>query len=533
MMKKVIKKLLAALLAVAMLCAMAVPAFAVSNTHTLTINGTTSGHTYKAYQVFAGKLAENGVLSDITFGTGVDGAALLADTSLPSELRGKGSAAELASALVGKENDSELLNDFAKVISMHLATVAGISTGNGTTYTISGLADGYYFIKDATTVNLPNGATYSRYMLNIVADASIAAKDTSVTLTKQIKHNESDTWGTVGDNQIGDTVYFRTISTVPNTKGYSSYTYEIHDKMDSQITSNVVNGNTNNVVAIHIGTAEGTELPSNYYTVTATGNDFTITVDVKAAQEANLVSAGDELYTTFSGVLNESALVAPDGHQDNKAWLKYSNNPNDTSSTGETPESVVHDWTFQINVTKVDGTTKAALKGAQFVLSKNGDLKVADMLDENDTLTNTADLIKLVKSGDTYTIARTSTTDTTFVMTTPENGAISIKGLDDATEYYLYEIVAPSCYNSLTAPIKVVVTTRADTDYSDAGHTLSEVKVTVNGSVSGTSFNVENNLGTTLPSTGGMGTTLFYVVGGGLMVAAIVLLVTKKRMENK
>ena len=532
MMKKVIKKLLAALLAVAMLCAMAVPALAVSNTHTLTINGTTSGHTYEAYQVFAGKLAENGVLSDITFGTGVDGAALLADTSLPSELRGKGSAAELASALVGKENDSELLNDFAKVISTHLDTVAGTSTGSGTTYTIRGLADGYYFIKDATTVNLPNGATYSRYMLNIVADASIAAKDTSVTLTKQIKHNESDTWGTVGDNQIGDTVYFRTISTVPNTKGYSSYTYEIHDKMDSQITSNVVSGNTNNVVAIHIGTAEGTELPSNYYTVTATGNEFTITVDVKAAQEANLVNVGDELYTTFSGVLNENALVAPTGHQDNKAWLKYSNNPNDTSSTGETPESVVHDWTFQINVTKVDGTTKAALKGAQFVLSKKGDLKVADMLDENDTLTNTADLIKLVKSGNTYTIAHTST-DTTFVMTTPENGTISIKGLDDATEYYLYEIVAPSGYNSLTAPITVVVTTRADTDYSDAGHTLSEVKVTVNGSVSDTSFNVENNLGTTLPSTGGIGTTIFYVVGGGLMVAAAVLLITKKRMENK
>lgn len=144
------------------------------------------------------------------------------------------------------------------------------------------------------------------------------------------------------------------------------------------------------------------------------------------------------------------------------------------------PKAVVHDWTFQINVTKVDGTTKAALKGAQFVLSKKGDLKVADMLDENDTLTNTADLIKLVKSGNTYTIAHTST-DTTFVMTTPENGTISIKGLDDATEYYLYEIVAPSGYNSLTAPITVVVTTRADTDYSDAGHTLSEVKVTVNG----------------------------------------------------
>ena len=531
MMKKAIKKLMAAALAIAMLCVMAVPAFAASATHTLTINGTTSGHTYEAYQVFAGKLSENNVLSDITFGSGVKGADLLADADLPAELQGKTSAADLAKALVGQQNDSELLNSFAKVISKHLDTAAGTSTGSGTTYTIGGLADGYYFVKDITD-DLPDGAAYSRYMLNIVADATIAAKDTSVTLTKEIKHNESGEWGTVGDNQIGDTVYFRTISTVPNTKGYSSYTYEIHDEMDSQITSNVVTDNTNGDVVIYIGTADGAALDSSYYTVAATGNTFTITVDVKAAQDAGILSTGDKLYTCFSGVLNETALVAPSNHQDNNAWLKYSNNPNDASSTDETPKSTVHDWTFQVDVTKVDGKTNAKLEGAQFVLSKKGNLNVADLIDEDNNLVKTDDLIKLVKSGNTYTIASTSA-ETTFVMTTPEDGTISIKGLDDAEDYYLYEIVAPSGYNSLTAPVKVVVVERAAADYTSEGHGITEVKVMVDDAESSTSFNIQNFMGATLPSTGGIGTTIFYVVGGGLMVAAVILLVTKKRMENK
>ena len=120
-------------------------------------------------------------------------------------------------------------------------------------------------------------------------------------------------------------------------------------------------------------------------------------------------------------------------------------------------------------------------------------------------------------------------------MTTPSNGQISIKGLDDDTTYYLYETKAPSGYNSLTAPVTFKIATRTNDNYSDAGETINEQPtVTVNGTpTSGTAFNVENNAGTTLPSTGGIGTTIFYVVGGGLMVAAAILLITKKRMENR
>ena len=530
MMKKSIKKLLASLLAVAMLCAMAVPALAVSNTHTLTINGTTSGHTYEAYQVFAGKLAENGVLSDITFGTGVDGAALLADTNLPSELKGKASAAELASALVGKENDSELLNEFAKVISMHLDTVAGTSTSSTTTYTISGLADGYYFIKDAT-VRLPNGATYSRYMLNIVTNLAINAKDTTVTLDKQIKHNETDDWGVVGDNQIGDTVEFRTITTVPDTTGYTSYTYEIHDTMSSELTSNVKG---NNDITIKVN---GTNvLDSTYYSVTVdttNSNKFTVKVKIIDAVTAGVLHANDKLYTYYTGVLNENAKVYPDGPQQNEAHLVYSNNPNDTS-TGETVHKTVYDWTFQIDVTKVDGTTPdKKLEGAVFVLSKSADLVLKP--EDNGTPTeHTDDLIKLVKKSEgVYTVADASTS-TTYTMTTPATGQISIKGLDDDTTYYLYETKAPSGYNSLTAPVTFKIATRTNDNYSDTGVTINEQpNITVNGNptLSGTAFNVENNAGTTLPSTGGIGTTIFYVLGSILVIGAVVLLITKKRMS--
>lgn len=530
-MKKAMKKLMAALMAVAMLCALAVPAFAAANAnHTLTIKGKTTGHTYQAYQVFAGKQADDGVLSDIVFGTGVKGDELLTDPELPTKLAGKKNAAELAAELVNISNNSEQLNQFAKVISKHLDNVAGTSTASGTEYTIDNLPDGYYFIKDASDT-LPNGATYSRYMLNILTNATINTKDTSVTLVKQIQHNETEDWGTVGDNQIGDTVNFRTISTVPDTNGYSDYTYEIHDEMDSQITSNV---KSKADVTIKIGSTETSELDKQYYEVTATGNSFVIEVYVKAAQTAGILNAGDELHTYFSGVLNETAKESTDGHQENKAWLSYSNNPNDNNSKGKTPDSVVHDWTFKINITKIDGANKnKTLSGAKFVLSKNGNLKISDLLDDNGNLTKTTDLIKLVdNTNGSYTIANETQTNN-YTMVTPTNGQISIKGLDDKITYYLYEIEAPVGYNTLADPVAVVVVERKDKDYTNEGHAITEVKTTVNGRDSSASFEIENNAGTTLPSTGGIGTTIFYVVGGGLMIAAAVLLITKKRMEGK
>ena len=530
-MKKAMKKLMAALLAVAMVCAMAIPAFAAgTGSNTLTINGKTAGHTYEAYQVFTGDL-KGSVLSNIDWGGGVDGDGILNDAGLPSTLRGLSSVAALAAELANLSPSSDEVNTFAEVVSKHLTANKYTSAESGTTYTITGLPDGYYFIKDATAT-MPEGATYSRYMLNIVTSLTIQAKDTSVTLDKQIKHNETGNWGVVGDNQIGDTVEFRTITTVPDTTGYNSYTYEIHDTMSPELTSNVKDASD-----ITIKVNDSTVLDSTYYSVTVdptNSNKFTVSVDIIQAIKDNKLAVDNKLFTYYTGVLNEKAKIYDEGCQDNEAYLKYSNNPTD-GGTGETPKKKVYDWTFKVDVTKVDGKDiNTKLDGAVFVLSKVSGLDLAPDKDGNPTK-NQDSLIKLVNNNnDTYTVANTNTTaTTTYTMTTPTGGQISIKGLDDETKYYLYETKAPGGYNALTAPVEIKIT---DNTYDLNGNQIvTQPNVVVNGSnaCSGVGFNVENNAGTTLPGTGGIGTTIFYVIGGGLMVAAAILLITKKRMENR
>ena len=527
-MKKAMKKLMAALLAVAMVCAMAIPAWA-DGTNILTINGTTEGHTYEAYQVFTGDL-KGDVLSNIIWGDGVDGAAILTDPELPTSLSSAATAAELAAKLETLPNNSDDVNTFAKVVSKHIkSTAKHASTATGKIYTIDNLPDGYYFIKDATDT-MPEGATYSRYMLSIVKNVTIKAKDTTVTLDKQIKHNETYEWGVVGDNQIGDTVEFRTITTVPDATGYTTYTYEIHDTMSPELTSNV-----KNVSDITIKVNDANVLDSAYYSVTvdsSNSNKFTVSVDIIKAIADHKLAVGNKLYTYYTGVLNETAKVYPEGPQQNEAHLVYSNNPTD-GGTGKTPDKTVYDWTFKVDVTKVDGKDiNTKLDGAVFVLSKMKDLDLEPNKDGNPTK-NQDSLIKLVDNHDgTYTVANT-TTATTYTMTTPTGGQISIKGLDDETKYYLYETKAPGGYNALTAPVEIKIT---DNTYDVIGNQIvTQPNVVVNeyNATSGVGFNVENNAGTTLPGTGGIGTTIFYVIGGGLMVAAAILLITKKRMENR
>lgn len=534
-MKKAMKKLMAALLAVAMVCAMAIPAFAAgTGSNTLTINGKTAGHTYEAYQVFTGDL-KGKVLSNIDWGNGVIGDDIRNDPDLPSSLKGLSSAAALAAELAKLSPSSDDVNTFAEVVSKHLTANKYTSTEAGMTYTINNLPDGYYFIKDATaSASMPAGATYSRYMLNIVQSLTIEAKDTTVTLDKQIRHNETGDWGVVGDNQIGDTVEFRTITTVPDTTGYTSYTYEIHDTMSSELTSNVKD-NTDITIKVN----DTTVLDSTYYSVTVdptNSNKFTVKVKIIDAVKAGVLHANDNLFTYYTGVLNETAKVYPDGPQQNEAHLVYSNNPND-GGTGKTPDQTVYDWTFKVDMTKVDGANPdMKLEGAVFVLSKANGLDLEPNKDGTPTK-NLDKLIKLVDNNNgTYTVATTTTTTTTatiYTMTTPTDGKISIKGLDDEKEYYLYETKAPGGYNVLTAPVKIKITNNT---YNLIGNQIvNQPNVEVNGrnAYSGVGFEVENNVGTTLPGTGGIGTTIFYVIGGGLMVAAAILLITKKRMENR
>ena len=510
---KAMKKMLSVLMAVAMVMVMAVPAMAAEGTgYTITIQNATAGHTYEAYQIFTGDLSGD-TLSNIQWGTGVsaDGQTYFGDATDKAE----------------SVKTAELAQAFAKEVAAYLQnpTESGAHDDTAGTYTISNLAPGYYLVKDKDR-SLTGDDAYTAYIMEVVKDVNVTPKSDRPSLDKQIKHNESDAWGVVGDNQIGDTVEFRTITTVPNVSNYTKYDYIIHDTMSDGLTSNV-----KSVDDVTIKVSDTIELDSGYYTVDATGNTFAVTVNILQAIADGKMKAGDELYTYYTGVLNESAKVYDEGSQSNTAYLEYSNNPNNSEDKGKTPEKTVYDWTFKMGINKIDGATQQDITGAKFVLAKAPDLTIA--VDENGAPTSSADttnLIKLVKVDNaTYRVATSAdaAAKTTYVI---DAGNVTIKGLDDATDYYLYETKAPAGYNSLTEPVKFNISATYVADGS--AYESVNVKVGESEPSSDLSTNIANNAGSTLPSTGGRGTRLFYIIGGVIVVAAAVLLVAKKRMKN-
>ena len=509
-----LRKLTCLLLALVMVFALATTASAADTTYTITITNAQTGHTYEAYQIFTGDLAEkNGdkILSNIVWGSGVTEAG---KTAL-------GNAADKAASLK-TETDAKA---FAKEVAQYLQNPTVSTEGTGS-YSISGLSAGYYLVKDKDNTLSNQDDFYTAYIMEVVGNVNAKPKGDKPTLDKQIKHNDDGSWDVVGDNQIGDTVEFRTISTVPDTAGYETYTYWICDTMSAGLTSNV---KVSSDVTIKVND-QGTPLSEAYYTVTANGNTFTIDVDILKAVKDGVLTNNDKLYAYYTGVLNENAKAYDEGKQDNAAHLEYSNNPNDDGK-GKSPDKKVYDWTFKMGINKVDKSNNT-LTGAKFVLSKSGTIKVTDLAcDDNGVPTVTADLIGLVKTGGgVYRIALAGDTDIVYAI---EAGSPVIKGLDDSVNYYLYETKSPAGYNLLSEPVSF----RIAAQYSSDGTTLSAGYPTVtigNGEPSTTlSTNVVNQSGAELPSTGGMGTTLFYVLGGVLVLAAVVLLVTKKRMRSE
>ena len=501
---KYMKKLMTLLAVLTLALAMAVPAFAetTTTTYTITINNGTG--IYAAYQIFKGDLYNN-TLSNIEWG----------DNVTDEGQKALGNAAEKATTLTGETEAKAFAVEVAKYLTDHPA-----GTGKDS---IEVSSPGYYLIKNTS---VGEGEVFTDYILQVVKNVTVQPKSGKPTLDKQIKHNETGVWGVVGDNQIGDTVEFRTITTVPNVSGYTQYKYVIYDEMSAGLTSNVKNEND-----VTIKVNDTTELDKNYYTVTVdetNANKFTVTVDVLKAIQDNKMLAGNELYTYYTGILNENAKVYNDGKQDNKAYLEYSNNPHDHATTNSTPVKVVNDWTFKMGVKKVDGADDTPLTDAKFVLSKEKNCDLGAIGDDGQPH-NTENLISLIKNSDgSYTVAPAGYNGSVVNVITA--GDITIKGLDDATEYYLYETKAPAGYNRLTDAVKFKITAT----YNDTGDSYTSVTAAVNDvEQSSVSVQVANNKGSTLPSTGGIGTTLFYVIGGVLMAVAAVLLVTKKRMNNK
>lgn len=516
-----VKKLMSVLLALALVLAMGTTVFAAGDNYSITINNDQPDHHYEAYQIFSGDLSKKDgtkVLSNIEWGSGVDAAMIEAN----SVFGGK-TAAEVAASLDKEEDAKKFAQQIAPYLKGEAANESGAQS-NGQ-YKISDLEAGYYLVKDKDNSLADKDDFYTAYIMQVVGDVTAEPKGEKPTLEKQVKHNDDDSWGVVGDNQIGDTVEFRTISTVPNTEGYTKYDYIISDTMSDGLTSNVKSADD-----VTIKVKDATDLAKKYYTVESKGNGFTVKIDILKAIKDGVIQTGNELYTYYSGVLNEKAKVYNDGSEDNVAHLEYSNNPNDDSDKGKTPDSKVYDWTFKMGVNKVDGENKP-LTGAKFVLSKNDNLKVADLAcGEDGVPTKTGDLIGLVKVSDgVYRVAKAGEANVIYDI---DAGTPVIKGLDDSTDYFLYETKAPEGYNLLKEPVKFNITAK----YNEGGSKLEAgyPQVTVGNGTPSTnlSTDVVNKSGSNLPSTGGIGTTIFYTIGGLLVVGAGVLLITKKRMSK-
>ena len=513
-MMKTVKSAFSLLLALVLTLALSITAFA-AETYTITITNDKTGHTYEAYQIFAGDLTvkDNGekVLSNITWGSGVTDAG---KTAL-------GDAAEKAESLKS-EADAKA---FAEKVAKYLQNPTESTAGSGS-YTISGLSAGYYLVKDKDNTLSDQDDFYTAYIMQVVGNVTAEPKGEKPGLDKQIKHNDDNSWGVVGDNQIGDTVEFRTVSDVPDTTGYETYTYKISDTMSAGLTSNVKSASD---VTIKVNDT-GDALSTDYYTLTADGNTFTVTVDILKAVKDGKVTKGDKLYVYYTGVLNADAKVYDEGKQDNAAHLEYSNNPNG-EGTGKTTDKKVYDWTFKMGVNKVDKSGNA-LTGAKFVLSKSDSLKVADLgCNEDGVPTVTTNLIGLVKVSDgVYRVALEGDADIVYAI---DAGQPVIKGLDDNVTYYLYETKSPAGYNLLSEPVSFKITAQYNADGSALA--TGSPTVTVGSGEPSTTLtaNVVNQSGAELPSTGGIGTTIFYVLGGLLVVGAGVLLVTRKRMNSE
>jgi LPXTG-motif cell wall-anchored protein len=506
-----------------LLCTLSIAVAEEPDTYTITITGDT-GHTYEAYQIFTGDLAGN-VLSNIVLGTGVANGILTFNGTT------YGSAAELAEALT-EENKIA----FADHAAQHLAAVAGTSTEADGVYTISDLEPGYYLIKDKDN-SVPNGDAYTKFIAKIVNDVNATPKTDKTTHEKKVYENvkqatngktgaAGNNYNDVADYCIGDDVPFALYSKVPDLEHFDHYTMLFHDQMSDGLTFKA------DSVKVTIG---GVELANgtDFVVDTSCEDGCSFHVQIKELVGKNYTK-GAEIRVDFNATLNANAEIGLPGNP-NQSKLQFTNNPNNTGSgtdnsdlsdgsTTETPWDYVVVFTYELDVTKVDGEDNTKkLANAEFVLQN----------EDNEYVT--------VDSDGVVTGWVTAEDDATTLVS-DANGLFKVIGLDDGT-YTLTETKAPEGYNKLAKTIEIVVnaTTINDQNYANVpANALTKLEIKVDGALADgdtdsgiVDATIENNTGATLPETGGIGTTIFYVMGGLLVLAAVVLLVTKRRVGEE
>lgn len=482
---KRVKRVLALLAAFALVLAMAVPAFADGNTGSITVQGAVDGETYSIYKIFDvtgydTMTTPHKITYKVTdgwasfFAKGNPGATYVTLDSkkqISATTLDSSNAPAFAAAAIAWAKDSA-----------HNINAAESKTANKDGVTFTNVENGYYLVDTSL------GALCS--LDNVTGNtATISEKNKVPSVEKKVK--SGDNYESSNSAKIGDTVEYKTTITING----SVEKVVLHDKMDTGLTFDETS------VKVKVG---GADVAADNYTLkkpgTESSDSCTFEIEFKDSYIAGLAT-GTQIEVKYSATLNENAVIGTTGNK-NDTWLKYGNNGSVTS------ETTTYSYSFDLVKTDSDGTL---LAGAKFKL-------YADQ--------NCANEIKLVADGDNaYRVAKTGEKAVESIETNATS-ALTIKGLKGTTTYYLKEIEAPKGYNELENAFEFTIA---------SANISSNLSTTSNKWVEGksTGIHIINNAGTTLPSTGGMGTTVFYVVGGGLMAVAVVLLVTKKRMENK
>ena len=562
------KKMMALALAMVMVLAMGITVFAEGESYPITVSNpnATGDHTYTAYQVFAGTLSTNEqgeqVLANITWGDGVDGAALLTDLKKLDAYKDCADAAAVAEVLERFTDNGTEIEAFAEVVGKHLATgTASTASADHKTYTIDPKKPGYYIVKE-TGVNPEKNRSASGFIIEVVGPTTATVKDNDMNPDKNILKAQGQDFTKVKENtaNVGDDVQFvvDTIK-VPSTDGYKTFKFVMKDTLPKGLTFKQID-------SVKLDKTSETTLTKDVdYTVTTTTDATTGETELRIAFKNALTALkpyeGKELEIKYTATVNKDANFGDSGNE-NEVVFEFTNNPDDEHEGddftedephGTTPESKTKTYVTKIVVKKVDGSG-AALGGAVFDLSGSA---------KNVVVTTGQHFVEATEGGThwkladgTYTTtAPTDGTSSKYASTTQKyklesyertelqgannvdiagtvsdatTGQITYEGLMPGT-YTLTETGAPVGYNKLTEAISFTIKFDTDTKkFAFEGTAPENVTLKEDGTFE---IRVENKSGSTLPSTGGIGTTIFYVIGAILVLGAGVLLVTRRRMN--